>query len=105
MKGSIGKVGNNQENAVVAEIISSETIPPQIIHEERQTDEGGIFLILLFYYFQDAAIVHFYPIYAEATDPLIALVKQFLGGLFKFQLDILLFAGNICPLPWFRSSV
>ena len=67
--------------------------------DAQSKDEGGIFLILLFYYFQDAAIVHFDPIYAKATDPIITLVKRFLGGLFRFQLDVLLFAGSICPFP------
>ena len=33
----------------------------------------------------------------KATDPLINLLKTFVGSLFKFQLDILIFAGNICP--------
>ena len=67
--------------------------------EDSNNDEGGIFLILLFYYFQDAAIVYFTPIYAQAADPIVVMIKEFLGGLFKFQLDILVFAGNICPFP------
>ena len=69
------------------------------LQEATQSDEGGIFFILIFYYFQDAAFVHFSPIYAEAIYPLIAVLKKFVGGLFKFQLDILLFADNICPFP------
>ena len=70
----------------VAEFIKSQQ---GAFQEESQTDEGGIFLILLFYYFQDATVVHFSPIYAESIDPLIAVLKKFVGGLFKFQLDCL----------------
>ena len=71
--------------------------------EGKHMGEGGIFLILLFYYFQDATIVSFSPIYSQATDPLIALIKEFIGSLFDFQLDILVFVGNICPFPGLNS--
>ena len=62
-------------------------------------DEGRIFLILIFYYFQDAAIVHFTPVYSKPTVPKVIKLKKFVGSLFKFQLDPLVFAGNICPFP------
>ena len=61
-------------------------------------DEGGIFLILLFYYFQDAAIVNFTPVYSKPTAPIVIKLKKFVGSLFKFQFDPLMFAGNLCPL-------
>ena len=84
----------------VAEFNTTEHLPSQPVREDVvDTDEGGIFLILLFYYFQDADIVHFNPVYAKARDPIITLLKKFVGGLFKFQFDILVFAGNICPFP------
>ena len=63
----------------------------------RDKDEGGIFLILIFYYFQDAAIVHFTPVYSKPTVPKVVKLKKFVGSLFKFQLDPLVFAGNLCP--------
>ena len=84
----------------VAEFNTTENLPCHPVREDVvDTDEGGIFLILLFYYFQDADIVHFNPVYAKAKDPIITLLKKFVGGLFKFQFDILVFAGNICPFP------
>ena len=86
--------------AVVAENIPNEHLETHSVKEDDvDTDEGGIFLILLFYYFQDAAIVHFEPVHAQVTDPVVALLKKFVGSLFKFQFDILVFAGNICPFP------
>ncbi len=75
------------------------TAEPETPGVQGSTDEGGIFLILLFYYFQDASIVTFTPIFAQAQDPIEAVIKKFMGGLFKFQLDVLIFAGNICPFP------
>ena len=61
-------------------------------------DEGGTFLILIFYYFQDAAIVHFKPVYSKPTAPIVIKLKKFVGSLFKFQFDPLMFAENLCPL-------
>ena len=61
-------------------------------------DEGGIFLILIFHYFQDAAIVNFTPVYSKPTAPIVIKLKKFVGSLFKFQFDPLMFAENLCPL-------
>ena len=97
------KISNGRASKPVQnenEVITEETVADdQQKFDNSNNDEGGIFLILLFYYFQDAAIVSFKPIYAKATDPIVTLVKDFLAGLFKFQLDVLVFAGNICPFP------
>ena len=93
------KVNMKHTLAIGTKQISLEQNTSKSEEIETRKDEGGIFLILLFYYFQDAAIVHFHPVYAEAADPIVALIKRFVGGLFKFQLDLMIFAGNICPFP------
>ena len=59
-------------------------------------EEGGIFLILVFYYFQDASIVHITPLYVKGDVHVVSVVKQIIGGLFKFQLNVLHFASEIC---------
>ena len=66
-------------------VATAEFTDTQQMSDYKHIDEEGIFLILLFYYFQDAAIVHFSPIYTKATDPLTSMLKKFIGGLLKFQ--------------------
>ncbi len=50
-------------------------------------------------YFQDADLVHFTPIYAKATDPLLKKLVKFAGGLFDFNIDVSVFTDNVCPFP------
>ncbi len=64
--------------------------------EQRTQEEGGIFLILLFYYFQDASIIQITTPYTDPDDYVIRVVKKIIGGLFKFQLNILQFATSVC---------
>ena len=74
--------------------ISSEN---EMLDEEKK-DEGGIFLILMFYYFQDASIIHFKTVFVEEDHPYISLIKQIIGGLFKFRIDLISIAGNVCAI-------
>ncbi len=60
------------------------------------SDEGGIFLILLFYYFQDASIIHFKTVFVDADPPYLVLIRDIVGGLFNFRIDVMQFAENVC---------
>ncbi len=62
-------------------------------------DEGGVFLILLFYYFQDASLVKFQPVYQDPEPTWEKTLRQILGGIFKFRLDVLHLAKSICVFP------
>ena len=62
-------------------------------------EESGLFLILLFYYFQDSAIVRFEPVYVKVEDVTVVMVQNLVAGLFEFQIDVVVFASNICPIP------
>ena len=66
--------------------------------DEEKKDEGGIFLILMFYYFQDASIIHFKTVFVKEDHPYIRLVKQIIGGLFKFRIDLISIVGNVCAI-------
>ena len=72
---------------------------------EEEKDEGGVFLILLFYYFQDAAIVHINTIYVDPETALVNSIKQVVGGIFKFRLDVLHFATAICAVPGLTPAI
>ena len=61
-----------------------------------EKDGSGIFLILLFYYFQDASIIQFTPLYTKGDSSLVSSAKKVVGGLFKFRLDVLHLAKNVC---------
>ncbi len=62
----------------------------------NSSDEGGIFIILLFYYFQDASIIHFKTIFVDADPPYLVLIRDIVGGLFNFRIDVMQFAENVC---------
>ena len=66
--------------------------------DTEKQDEGGTFLILMFYYFQDASIIHFKTIFVKADNLYISLVKDIVGGHFKFRIDIMRIVGNVCVL-------
>ena len=66
---------------------------------DGEMDGSGIFLILLFYYFQDASIIQFTPLYAKGDSSTVSSAKQVVGGLFKFRLDVLHLAKNVCAFP------
>ena len=72
---------------------------------EEEKDEGGVFLILLFYYFQDAAIVHINTIYVDKETALVNSIKEVVGGIFKFRLDVLHFATSICAFPGLTPAI
>ncbi len=72
---------------------------------QEEQDEGGIFLILLFYYFQDAAVVHTNTIYVDDDSALVNSVKQIVGGIFKFRLDVLHLANSVCAVSGLTPSV
>ena len=69
----------------------------EMLHEVKK-EEGGIFLILMFYYFQDASIIHFKTVFVKEDHPYINLVKQIIGGLFKFRIDLISITGNVCTI-------
>ena len=71
----------------------------------EEKDEGGVFLILLFYYFQDATIVHINTIYVNGDTALLNSLKQVIGGIFKFRLDVLHFANAVCAVPGLTPAV
>ncbi len=72
---------------------------------EDEKDEGGAFLIILFYYFQDASVVHINTIYVNSHAALADAIKTFVGGIFKFRLDVLHFAKAVCPVSGLTPSV
>ncbi len=78
-----------------------DTMPHTEVGEGMNVPEEGtnVSLILLFYYFQDASLIHFTPIYAKATDPLLQKLTHFASGLFDFQVDITAFIDTVCPFP------
>ena len=74
-------------------------IPSEVeMLQEVKNEEGGIFLILMFYYFQDASIIHFKTVFVKEDRQYISLVKQIIGGLFKFRIDLISIAGNVCAI-------
>ena len=66
---------------------------------EGSPNQGCLFLTLLFYYFQDASLVHVDPYYREPASATVTTIQKILWGLFKFQLNILHVAKNICIFP------
>ena len=63
--------------------------------------EGGIFLVLLFYYFQDAALVHIDTVYLNRDSSTKGTVKEIMGGLFQFRLDLFSLLDDMCAMPDF----
>ncbi len=69
---------------------------PAIQDEGKSKKEGGIFIILSFYYFQDASLVYVQTMYREPDSFLVDACKKIVGGIFKFQLNVLHFAKEVC---------
>ena len=67
----------------------------------EEKDEGGMFLILLFYYFQDASIVRINTIYGSSDSAVVNSIKEIIGGIFKFRLDL---AKTVCAVPGLSPS-
>ena len=72
---------------------------------KEEKDEGGVFLILLFYYFQDASIVHINTIYVNSDSAVLNSIKEIVGGIFKFRLDVLHLANTVCAVPGLTPAV
>ena len=70
----------------------------------EEKDEGGMFLILLFYYFQDASIVRINTIYGSSDSAVVNSIKEIIGGIFKFRLDLLHLAKTVCAVPGLSPS-
>ena len=51
------------------------------------------------FYFQDASLIHITPLYLKHDVHIITVVKQIVGGIFKFQLNVLQFASKVCIFP------
>ena len=68
---------------------------------DESQGEGGIFLILLFYYFQDAALVHIDTVYLNRDTSMKGTLKEIMGGLFQFRLDLFSLLDDICAMPDF----
>ena len=58
-------------------------------------------MILLFYYFQDAALVHIDTVYLNRDTSVQGTLKEIMGGLFQFRLDLFSLLDDICALPNF----
>ena len=68
------------------------------VETQDQKDEGGMFLIILFYYFQDAAIIHIKTIYVNSDSAVVNSIKQIVGSIFKFRIDLLHLAKSMCAV-------
>ena len=68
---------------------------------DESQGEGGIFLILLFYYSQDAALVHIDTVYLNRDTSMKGTLKEIMGGLFQFRLDLFSLLDDICAMPDF----
>lgn len=67
-------------------------------------DEGGGFVVQLFYYFQDATLLHVETSYVTTDSGLSGTIKEILGGLFKFRLDLFYLADESCSFPGLTPS-
>jgi len=78
-----------QQELVVPETSMSTSPPP---------DKGVSFLIIIFFYFQDAQLLHIKTVFASSEQHAKVIFREFLAGLFRFQVEIFQFMGHFCFL-------
>ena len=61
-------------------------------------DKGVSFLIIIFFYFQDAQLLHIKTVFASSEQHAKVIFREFLAGLFRFQVEIFQFMGHFCLL-------
>ena len=61
-------------------------------------DKGVSFLIIIFFYFQDAQLLHIKTVFASSEQHAKVIFREFLAGLFRFQIEIFQFMGRFCFL-------
>ena len=61
-------------------------------------DKGVSFLIIIFFYFQDAQLLHIKTVFASSEQHAKVMFREFLAGLFRFQVEIFQFIGHFCFL-------
>ena len=61
-------------------------------------DKGVSFLIIIFFYFQDAQLLHIKTVFASSEQHAVTIFREFLAGLFRFQVEIFQFMGHFCFL-------
>ena len=81
----------SNSNSTSTEPILDDTIEP--------TDPGSGYLIILFYYFQDALLLHVKTVYVHAESKSERIVKLFLSGVLKFDLDVFELVDEVCVVP------
>ena len=67
-------------------------------------DTGASFLIILFYYFQDAQLLHIKTVFASTENKSRSMLKEILGGLFKFRVELFQFMDKLCFLEGIAPS-
>ena len=61
-------------------------------------DMGVSFLIIIFFYFQDAQLLHIKTVFTSSEQHAKVIFREFLAGLFRFQVEIFQFMGHFCFL-------
>ncbi len=91
-------VNGKQSDPPVTDSVEETTAPEET---EEAAAKDGIFLILLFYYFQDAAVVYINTVYLNRDGSTEGSLKEIIGGLFQFRLDLFSLLDDICAIPNF----